>query len=76
MNRKHELHMVGFLSDCLLPIIRMNGAAAPAKGAAHIWQRGPCGRRLKMPRTRRSFGSPRVRKSRQNSSLLRSGAGP
>ncbi len=41
--------MVGFLSDGRLPIIRMKGAATPAKGAAHIWQRGPCGRRVKMP---------------------------
>ena len=69
MKSKHEVHIVGFLSDGRLPIARMTGAAGPANGAAHNMQRGPCGRRRKTRRTLRSLASPRVRKSRQNSSV-------
>jgi hypothetical protein len=69
MKLKHELHTLGFFTDGRLPIMRMTGAAAPAKGAAHSWQRGPWGRSLKTLRTFRSIASPRVRKVRQNSSF-------
>src|SRR5688572_17670780 len=67
-NVKHELHIVGFASDCRLPISRIAGAATPANGAAHIRQRGSCGRCWKNRLTRCSAASPRVRKSRQNAS--------
>ena len=40
MKSKHDVHIVGFLSDGRLPIIRMTGAAGPANGAAHNMQRG------------------------------------
>src|SRR5688500_11003079 len=69
MKVKHELQTLGFFSDGRFPIMRMTGAAAPANGAAHSWQRGPWGRILKKPRTLRSIASPRVRKLCQNSSF-------
>src|SRR5687767_8789847 len=53
----------------------MSGAAAPANGAAHSWQRGPWGRSLKTRRTLRSIASPRVRKLCQNSSFSTPGGG-
>src|SRR3954470_960386 len=73
MKSKQLLHIVAFLSDGRLPIIRMNGAPRPENGAAHSLQRGSAGIRLKTWRTLRSIASPRVRKSRQNSSVSRSG---
>src|SRR5688572_33155773 len=75
MKVKHELQTFGFFSDGRLPIMRMIGAAAPANGAAHSWQRGPWGSSLKTPRTLRSIASPRVRKLCQNSSLSTPGGG-
>jgi hypothetical protein len=68
MNVKHERHQFGFLSDRRLPMRRMTGAPGPAKGAAHIRQRGALGMRLKTRRPARSIGLPLVRNSRQNSS--------
>src|SRR6187200_342574 len=73
MKSKHELHQFGLWSAGRLPIIRMTGAAAPAKGAAQSRQRGPCGRSRKIRRLRRSLGLPTVRKSYQKASLPESG---
>ena len=61
MKLKHDWQTRGFLSAGRLPIARMNGAAGPANGAAHSWQRGAWGERRKTRRTRRSIASPRVR---------------
>ena len=75
MNEKQDWQSAGLLSAGRLPIARMSGAAGPANGAAHIWQRGPWGSTRKTRRARRSRTSPRVRYVRQNSSTAGSVGG-
>jgi hypothetical protein len=43
MKSKQERHIFGVCRDGRLPIIRINGAPTPLKGAAQSWHRGSLG---------------------------------
>src|SRR5258708_6027281 len=67
-NFSHELHMLGFIPDGILPVSRMRAPPGPRKGDAHNLHRGDDGRAPYTRRIRRNgIATSRIRKVRHAS---------